>query len=380
MELKDYREEINRIDEQLVKLFEQRMDIAAEIGMYKKEHKLPVLDSRREREKLIEISDMLPERYKDYGTILYSNIFELSRSYQSKLLGTASLLPNKIQKAIDDTSQLFPQRATVACQGVEGAYSQQACERLFKLPNTLYFSSFEAVFSAIEQGLCQYGIIPLENSTAGSVNQVYDLMMSHNFHIVRSVRVKIDHNLLVKPGTKLEDIKEIFSHEQAINQSGRFLSTLKGVKITPCANTAMAAKFVAESDRTDVAALSSRSCIELYGLEALATSVQDNGGNFTRFICITKDLEIYPGADRSSLMCVLPHRPGSLYKVLARFNALGINLNKLESRVMPGRNFEFMFYFDIECSVYAPQFLQLMTELEELTESCTYLGSYSEVI
>ena len=179
---------------------------------------------------------------------------------------------------------------------------------------------------------------------------------------------------------KLEDVREIYSHEQAINQCSAFLAKLKNVKVISCENTAAAAKFVAESDRRDIAALSSRACIELYGLDCLAASVQDESGNFTRFICISKNLEIYPGADRTSLMMVLPHRPGSLYKVLSRFYALGINLNKLESRPMPERNFEFMFYFDLDTSVYSPQFIQLMGELEDVCESFAYLGSYSEVI
>ena len=205
-------------------------------------------------------------------------------------------------------------------------------------------------------------------------------MTKHNFRIVRSVRVKVDHNLLAKKGAKLENIREIYSHEQAIGQCSGFLSKLKDVKIIACENTAAAAKLVAESGRDDVAALASRSCTELYGLECLAASVQDQGGNFTRFICISKELEIYPGADRTSLMMVLPHRPGSLYKVLSRFYALGINLNKLESRPLPDRNFEFMFYFDLDTSVYSPQFIQLMGELDDVCESFTYLGSYSEVV
>ena len=159
-----------------------------------------------------------------------------------------------------------------------------------------------------------------------------------------------------------------------------FLQGLPNVKVIRCENTAVAARMVAESGRDDVAALSSRACRELYGLDCLAASVQDQGNNFTRFICIAKNLEIYPGADRTSLMMVLPHHPGSLYKVLSRFNALGVNMNKLESRPMPDRNFEFMFYFDLETSVYTPQFTQLMGELPELCEEFTYLGSYSEVV
>ena len=380
MELKDYRDQLDRVDDEIIKLFTERMELCAGIAGYKKENSLPVLDVRREREKLMDIAQKTKPELRDYALSLYSLIFELSRSSQNRLLGTDNELTEKIRAAMDNTPKLFPDSAIVACQGVEGAYSQLACDKLFKLPNIFYFSSFDAVFSAIDKGLCSYGVIPLENSTAGSVNKVYDLMQKHDFKIVRSIRLKVDHNLLVKPGTKIEDIKEIYSHEQAISQCAAYLQKFKGVKIIPCENTAVAAKMVAESDSGDVAALSSRPCMKLYGLECLEESVQDMGNNYTRFICISKNLEIYPGADRTSLMMVVSHQPGSLYKVLSRFYALGINLNKLESRPIPERNFEFMFYFDIDTSVYSPEFIQLMGELEGLSEEFVYLGSYSEVV
>ena len=380
MDLNDYRKEIDSIDDQLIALFARRMETAEKIAEYKRANGLRVLDARREKEKMRALMDKTPEDLREYVSSLYSLIFELSRSRQSCLLGTKGDLPAKIAEAIGHTPQLFPEDAAVACQGVEGAYSEQACERLFKRPSTFFFSSFEAVFSAIEKGLCRYGVLPIENSTAGSVNAVYDLMMRHHFHIVRSVRVKIDHNLLARPGAKLSGIREIYSHEQALSQCAQFLSSLSGVKVIPCENTALAAKLVAESGRDDAAALSTRACERLYGLECLAPSVQDTANNYTRFICIARDLEIYPGADRTSLMMTLRHEPGSLYKVLSRFYALGINLNKLESRPLPERSFEFMFYFDLENPVYDPAFLQLVSELGDISEEYTYLGSYSEVI
>ena len=380
MNMDELRGRIDAVDDELLRCFAERMDIAGDIARYKAEHGLPVLDERREREKLYAVSEKAPEELQSYAVSLYALLFELSRSRQNRLLHKQSPLAESIQAAVEQTPPLFPERAAVACQGVEGSNSQIACERLFRLPNELYFSSFDAVFNAIEKGLCRYGVLPLENSTAGSVNAVYDLMTQHNFRIVRSVRIKVDHNLLANPGAKLENIREIYSHEQAISQCAHFLQGLPNVKVIRCENTAVAARMVAESGRDDVAALSSRACRELYGLDCLAASVQDQGNNFTRFICIAKNLEIYPGADRTSLMMVLPHHPGSLYKVLSRFNALGVNMNKLESRPMPDRNFEFMFYFDLETSVYAPQFTQLMGELPELCEEFTYLGSYSEVV
>ncbi|MBR7149391.1 MAG: prephenate dehydratase [Oscillospiraceae bacterium] len=376
----ELRLEIDKVDHELVDLFSRRMNIAADIAAYKKENHLPVLDASRERSKLNDLAALSDPEMEEYISSLYSLIFELSRGYQNKLLGTTSQLPATIETAIRQTPNLFTPKALVACQGVEGAYSQQACEKLFRMPNVMYFKTFEAVFSAVEKGLCQYAVIPLENSTAGSVNMVYDLMMRHNFRIVRSTRLKIDHSLMAKSGTRLEQLREIFSHEQAISQCSEFLKSLDGVKLTCCENTAAAAKLVAESDRDDVAALCSRNCAALYDLTSLREAVQNQANNYTRFICISRNLEIYPGADRTSLMMVLPHRPGSLYKVLSRFYALGINLNKLESRPIPERDFEFMFYFDLDTSVYSPQFIQLMGELGSICESFNYLGSYSEVI
>ena len=268
----------------------------------------------------------------------------------------------------------------VACQGVEGAYSQIACEKIFKSPFIMYFKNFEGVFQAIDQGLCEYGILPIENSTAGSVNKVYDLMVRHSFSIVRTFRLKVDHNILANPGASLSGIRRIYSHQQAISQCASFLESLPGVELIPVENTAVAARMVAQSGQTDVAAISSRSCAELYNLVNLATSIQDQGNNHTRFICISKNLEIYPGSDRTSIMMILPHKPGALYRVLARMYVLGINVTKLESRPLPDRDFEFMFYFDLETSIYSDEYVQLMCELDELCEEFKYLGSYNEVV
>ena len=155
---------------------------------------------------------------------------------------------------------------------------------------------------------------------------------------------------------------------------------MPGVQIIPVENTAVAAKIVAESGRLDVAAISSHVCEELYGLKSLADGIQDKGNNRTRFICISKKLEIYPGSDKTSIMMVLSHKPGSLYKVLARMYVLGINVIKLESRPIPDKDFEFMFYFDLETSIYSEEFVQLMCELDDLCEEFKYLGSYTEVV
>lgn len=380
MNIEDYRKQINEIDADIVRLYKERSEVVKNIGEFKKEKGLAVKDSRRERELLEKVSELAGEDFENDVRSIYSLLLELSRARQRRLFETPSELSLRMDEAVKNTENLFPEKATVACQGTDGAYSQQAAEKLFKHPSVMFFSSFEKVFSAVDKGLCRFGILPLENSTAGSVNQVYDLMAKYNTTIVRSARIHVRHALVAAKGAKLEDIREIYSHEQALMQCNGFLGSLKDVKVIPCENTAVAAKNVAESGRKDVAAISSKDCAELYDLGIIQENVNDMKNNYTRFICISKNLEIYPGADKTSVMMIIPHKPGSLYKVLSRLYTLGINLNKLESRPLPERNFEFMFYFDIDESIYSPSLKELLCEFESEAQEFRYLGSYSEVI
>lgn len=380
MELSNLRSQIDKIDDELVKLFSERMQLSKEIAAYKKAHNLPIHVPSREREILQQVAQKAGPDMEDYTRVLYSMLFELSRSYQSKCRSTHTPLFQTITNAIENTPKLFPQSPTVACQGAEGAHAQIACEIVFKNPFIMFFKNYKSVFQAIEQGLCQYGILPIENSTASSVKEIYDLIIRHNFSIIKTTEMNIDHNLLANPGAKLEEITEIYSHQNAINQCSGFLAKLPNVKIIPVDNTATAAKMVANSGKKNVAALSSQLCKTLYGLTSLVDYIQDKDTNKTRFICVSKNLEIYPGSDKTSIMMILPHTPGSLYKVLARLYALGINVLKLESRPNPKRDFSFMFYFDLETSIYSDEFIRLMSELDDLCEEFWYLGSYTEVV
>lgn len=378
LDLSKIREDIDALDTEITDLLKTRMEKSLEVAKYKKTHNLPVLNSARENDILLKVSEQIGEPLDRYARIVYNTIFDVSKSYQSTYLSKGSGLSSKIKAALNETPKLFPKKAVVACQGVQGSYSQAACEKIFEVPGIMYFNSFEGVFNAVEKGLCRYGILPIENSSYGSVGTVYDLMQHYNFHIVKSIRLRINHNLIAKAGTSFADIKEIFSHEQAIGQCGKFLKSLKGVKVTVCENTAIAAKMVAESDRNDVAAISSSDCIDLYGLHMLKKHIQISDNNYTRFICISKNMEIYPGANRFSLILSLPHVPCSLYHTIAKFAALGINLTKLESRPIPGSDFEFMFYFDLDCSVYSDDVLSLLNELSEQQEDFVFLGCYTE--
>lgn len=379
-DLSQIREKINGIDNEIVRLWKERMNAALAVAQYKKENNLPVFDAKRERELLDRVANMAGEELDVYSRVLYETIMGISRSYQHKYLFGDSQLTDKIRNAVDNTEKLFPQKAVVACQGVEGAYSGIACEKIFKYPNISYFKTWYDVVNAVEKGLCKYGVLPIENSTAGSVNGVYDLMAEHNFYIVRSIRLKINHCLLGNKGTTLDKIKEIYSHEQAINQCSEFLRKHEEIKVHVCENTAVAAKMVVESGRTDVAAIASDNCRELYSMELISNDIQNKNNNYTRFICISKDLEIYPGADKTSMVLTLPHQPGALYRVLARFSSLGINIQKLESRPMQNKDFEFMFYFDMNVSVYDKSFYEILEQLSSECEYFNYLGSYTEVM
>jgi len=378
-DIKELRGSIDSTDAKIVELLKERMQLSREVAEYKKEKKVPVFDGARERALLDKIEDMAGEECGGYARRLYITMLELSRAYQNKILEPTSSLSKAVSEALESTPKMFPERAFVACQGVEGAYSQQACDKLFKKPSIMYCTTFESVFQTVKNGLCKYGVVPVENSNAGTVNLIYELMEKYNMTIVKSTNLQVLHSLLGNT-TDISKIKEIFSHPQAIAQCSDFLGNHKDIKVTPVENTAVAAKMVRDSGRDDIAAIASPSCVEQYGMKTIDESIQNNENNRTRFICFSKELEIYPGADRTSMMMVTSHKPGSLYRVLSRFFALGVNLTKLESRPIPGRDFEFRFYFDISESVYSPALTQLICELEGELEEFSYLGTYSEVI
>ena len=379
MDINELRENIDKIDDEIVKLFTERMKTAEGIAAYKRENNMPVGDKIREREIIARQTRDMDDEMAGYTKILFNTLFDVSRSYQNRRITRDSLLAAKIENALKNTPQLFPQSAVIACQGTEGANSQIACDKLFSRPQIMYMSSFGGVIRAVQNNLCRYGILPIENNVYGSVTDVYDLMKKHQFHIVRSIKLRIHHVLLAKSGVSLSEIREIYSHEQALGQCSEFLSKYPNIKVTVCENTAVAAKYVAESERRDIAAISSKNCAELYGLSILSEDIQNSDNNYTRFICISKELEIYPGANKLSLMFTLSHRPGSLYDLLSKFSALGLNMTKLESRPMPGKDFEFTFYIDMEASVYSKEVINLLAELENSPDQFVFLGSYSEL-
>ena len=378
MELSEIREKIDTVDEQLLKLFLERMSLAEEVAAYKNEHHLPILNKERERAVLARVTEQSGEKER-YAYHLFSTLFELARSRQAELISAPTRVAAQVKASLEAGSEVFPQTGLVACQGVEGANSQMACDRLLPRGNIVYVKTFEAVVAAVESGLCKFGVLPIENSSNGSVRAVYELLQDHRLSIVRSTRLCIRHELLALPGVKMDDITEIYSHEQAIGQCSHFLEGLNGVRVIPCDNTAVAAKMVSERGDRHAAAISSHACAELYGLESIRDDIQDSDNNYTRFICIAKDPVIYAGANRISLVIACDNKPGALYEILSKLAALGINMTKLESCPVTGRNFEFIFFLELEASVLEPGVLPMLEELERSCQNFQFLGNYAEV-
>lgn len=379
MNLDEVRQNIDVIDDQIAKLYAERMQLSAEVAKNKIESGLPVENAVREKQIISRVTAQFPEDTKLYCKQIFETMFETSKAYQLGIVDVKSPIKDEIKSAIGDGLKPFPVQASVACQGIYGAYSCLAADKIFPIASVSCFKNWDGVFSAVEKGFCDFGVLPIENSTAGSVIGVYDLMRRHKFYIVRSFKMKVRHCLLAPEGVNIKDIKEIISHDQALMQCGEFLKGFGDVRISRCDNTAVAAKTVAESGRRDIACISSRECAELYGLCVLRDGVNDSPNNYTRFIAITNKLRIYEGTNRISVTLNLAHEAGSLNSLLNKFSALGLNLTKLESRPIPDSPFEFTFYFDFEADICSSSVQNLLSSIALNADGFAFLGAYEEM-
>ena len=380
MNLNEIRSEIDAIDGELVKLFVRWMEASEKVAAAKRGSATPVQDPAREREILAKVAKAVGPDFENEARLLFTTLMSMSRGRQRAELAGDNAFVKEIAAAIASTPDRFPSSATVACSGVEGSYSQQAVCRLVHFPTIFYFKGFDDVFAAVEKGMCDYGVLPIENSAVGSVTAVYDLMAKHHFKIVKALKLRIRHVLLAAPGVKFEDVKEISSHPHALAQCSAFLREQPKIRAVPATNTAAAAAELAKSGRRDMAVIASRECAELYGLDVIRDDIANITSNYTRFICISNRDEIYPDADKFSVMMSLNHRPGALTDVLVKFAAAGVNLTKLESRPVPGSDFEFRFIFDFEASPRDPRVVKMLAgfTVDPEIEHFTFLGAYSE--
>lgn len=378
-ERKEFQNKIMEIDSKICELFESRMEMVKALKEEALKGKLVSIEKTSEREIIAKVTGKQNDEMASYSKVLFNTIFNLSNSYTNKEEYLNSEKAKAIKKNIALTPELFPKRASVACQGIEGSNSQMACEKMFFNPDIVFVNSFDAVFAAVEKGMCKYGMLPIENSLNGSVAEVYELMKKNKFYIVKSVKMQINHTLLASKGATIDTLTDIYSHGQALGQCSEFLKNNPKIKAHSIENTAVAAKLVSENNNLTSAAISTRECAELYNLSVLSYDIQNNANNYTRFICISKEMEIYPGANKTSLMFTTPNKPGALYGILSKFSSLGVNLTKLESRPIAGKDFEFMFHVDLDSSVYSEEILNVICELESGPESFVFLGSYLEI-
>lgn len=376
MNLLDLRNEIDELDDELVPLLLKRMDISRRVAEYKVANGIPVLNEKREQEVLELVAKDCGEQGEAMKTV-FSSIMDASRALQHKIIGGGKELRDSVENAIRGES-LTANGEPIACQGVEGAYSAKAANALFPDSPIIFHKQFEDVFEAVNQNKAKFGIIPVENSTAGSVHESYDLIMKYRFYVVGAYDLKIDHCLCAKAGVEFDDIDNVYSHPQALSQCNIFLKNFDftGINFN---NTAAAAKYVSESDKTNIAAICSESAAKKYGLKIIRKGIQNVTNNTTRFIVISKQLVIDDDAEKISLIFSAPHRAGSLYRVLGRFSMTGLNLTKLESRPVANGNFDYFFYVDILGNVQDEATLDLLCALSDELPEFTFLGNYHEI-
>lgn len=372
MDLIEIRNEIDKIDSELIALLEKRMDCAKAVAQYKIEHNIPILD--KERQKVI--LDSVEKKSEKYGSsikFLFEDIMQISRMSQNRIMGES-----KLRDTIKFGIKPMPtSNVKVACQGLKGANSHIACNEFFDSCDINFYKTFADVFDAVERGDAQFGVLPVENTSGGSVSAVYDLLMSHNFYIVSAKALDISHNLCALKQSTMEDIEQVWSHQQALTQCAQYIADHN---FTPIAhsNTAVAAKKVMEEKRLNCAAICSTLAAKEYGLQILDTDIQDYSKSTTRFIVISKEPYISENANKISLCFNVEHEEGALSKVLNMFSLLGLNLTKIESRPMKNSDFDYLFYLDFTGNLRDKSVMDFLCTLSEEVKVFSFMGNYFE--
>ena len=414
-ELEQYRQEIDRIDGELVQLFLERMAVTGKVGEYKQRAGIPVLDAGREKQVIAAKTALTddPARKADVAA-LYEEIMAISRRQQRKLVREGAEEPGYAAYAAALAARREPVAAPrvvyqgepvaaprvvyqgepvaaprvvdqgepvaaprVVYQGEPGCYSEEAAVGFFGPEvSSRGLAWFPDVFAALERGEADYAVLPVENSSTGSIRQVYDLLAQYNYYVVGECQVKVEHCLMALPGVALEDIHTVYSHEQGLMQCERYLDAHRGWRRVPTLDTAGSAKQVAESGDRTAAAICSRRAAQIYGLHILAEGVNYNAMNHTRFVVVSPVLELRPGRNKISAVFRLPHQSGSLHEILTVFAVQGLNLLKIESRPIPGRGWEYLFFLDFTGDLAAPEMDGVLHELGQLAAEFRILGNF----
>ncbi|MPQ44588.1 prephenate dehydratase [Clostridium tarantellae] len=367
MELNKCREKIDEIDKELIRLFEERMEIVLKVAKYKQEKKLPVFNKKREEQVIIKnLNGINNDEIKPYVKEMLHSLMDISKKYQCKKIGLREIPLNKSNEI------------KIGFQGLEGSFSEEALIAYFgEGYETCSYEKFEEVFEGLKYRNIDYGILPIENSSTGSITEIYDLLKKYGFYIVGETKIKIEHNLLGIKGTKIKEINEVYSHPQGFEQSSEYLKTLDCINI-PYYNTAISAKYVKDNNNFNKGAIGSKRAAKIYGLEVLKEGINNVKENFTRFIIVGKNLESNEVCNKMTISFTLPNESGSLYNQLRVFSEANINLIKIESRPVGDGTFSYIFYIDIEGNIKDIVVKKVLEKVSELTCQFRILGCYKK--
>ncbi len=374
LDLGEIRDKIDVIDRQLVALFEERMKLCKDVAEYKIETGKKVLDPEREKAKLAAVRAMVvnPENVHAIDD-LFSQIMANSRKMQYRLLEETTQTLREPYEAVDEVNK---DGVTVVYQGVPGAYSYIAMQRYFgKDVKNFAVPAWRDAMEAVKNGSADYAVLPIENSTTGIVAGVYDLLQEYNNYIIAETYVKVEHALLGLPGTKLDDVKTVYSHPQGFMQCEHFLSQYGWEQISQ-ANTAGSAKRVLEEKDPTQVAIASEEAASVYGLEVLKHSINDLDNNTTRFVIVTNTRRFVKNAQKMSIVFETKNEAGTLYNLLSHIVYNGLDMNKIESRPIEGREWEFRFFVDFEGNIDDARVMNALRGIEEEAVAIKLLGNY----
>lgn len=373
MELNELRSQINEIDLQMQELFTKRMAVAQQVADFKIGKGMPVFQPEREAEILERVSASAPEGLENATRIYFQTLMDISKCKQFE----------KVYALYDKSKQIkynkldLSGKKTVAVPGTVGSYNHLACSNLFEDFEPVFHENFEDIFVAVENGETEFGILPIVNSTAGSVAQTYELLRAHDLYICAETKLRVSHCLAVKNGVKLEDIKEIYSHEQGLQQCSDMIKKY-GFKTHRYSNTSLAACYIKQSDKP-YGAICSKACADELGLDIILSDVQNATDNYTKFILVSKEILKAEKANTISVCLSLPHQASALYRLLTKFSVAGLNLSMIENMPIANTDFNVVFYLDFSGDIDTPEVLKLMCELETELAYFKFLGNYEEV-
>lgn len=385
--LQSLRDQIDEIDKQLTELFEKRIETVLKVAKYKKENNIPILNKGREDEVIEKnVNHLKNKGFKTEEAEFIKTVMAISRKAQAKEIFEYNVESQDSNKSepeymVSNEGICSPksENITVGFQGVPGSFSEEALiEHFGGEVGTFNVKEFEDVFKALQNNEIDYGVLPIENSSTGGIVEVYDLIRKYGFFIVGERTIKVNQNLIGIKGTKIEDIKEVYSHPQGIKQSSEFLKNYPQWDCIPYRNTAASAQLIRDTNSREKAAIASKKAGELYGLEIIKENINHNKNNYTRFIIIGKNLELQKDYDKISTILTLPHKAGSLYNILSIFAEHNLSLLKIESRPIVGKSFEYFFYIDFQGNLENDLVEEALNEVRNNSYDFKILGNYKQ--